>query len=338
MGWYVLRRLFWMVPTLLGITIITFLMMDLAPSDRATIDAQNLEASRAGDIQARNEASARLRVIWGMADPETGETYPAWQRYLNWLERACRLDFAGEGEDPGVFRQSISRALPATLLLNTLALVLALAIAIPLGAWQGLRIGSLADGLVSVLMFLLYGLPVFLLATLLAVFLSSGGWAEFFPGSGLRSPGANSWGPLAQMADMVWHLALPVLALTVAPAVILTRYVRESMARSMRSGWVLGMRAWGLPERKIARRALRSALSPVVTLLGTLVPGLISGSVVVEAVFGIQGLGTLFFDAVMVREYPMVMALTLLVSVVTLLSLLGSDILHRVVDPRVRLR
>ena len=127
-------------------------------------------------------------------------------------------------------------------------------------------------------------------------------------------------------------------SLAIGPCVVITRFLRNSVARVAASDFVTNMRAWGLPEAVVRKRALRNGLSPVVTLIGTLLPLLVSGSVVVEQVFSLPGMGRLAFGAVLARDQGMVMALTLLVSVVTLLGLLLSDLLQRTVDPRVRLR
>ncbi len=126
--------------------------------------------------------------------------------------------------------------------------------------------------------------------------------------------------------------------LAIGPCVVITRFLRNSVARVAASDFVTNMRAWGLPEAVVRKRAVRNGLSPVVTLIGTLLPLLVSGSVVVEQVFSLPGMGRLAFGAVMARDQGMVMALTLLVSVVTLFGLLLSDLLQRTVDPRVRLQ
>ncbi len=333
---YVGKRLLWMVPSLLGITLVTFLVMDLAPASRAEL-AVNAEELSADDAQRQKRVDA-LRRHWGMVDPETGEPYSVWTRYGQWLGRAATLDLAGPGENPARFRDRIMRALPITLLINALALLLALAIAIPLGARLGMSAGSAFDRSASSGLLLLYGVPEFLLATLLLVALGGGLMEAVLPSHGLRSPDAGQLSTWGQIWDMVQHLVMPVIVMTIGPCVIVTRFLRESVARAARSDFVLAMRGWGLPERVVRRRALHNGLSPLVTLLGTMLPALVSGSVVVENVFSLPGLGKLTFDAVLDQDYSMVMAMTLLVAIVTLVSLIVSDVLHRVVDPRVELR
>jgi peptide/nickel transport system permease protein len=138
--------------------------------------------------------------------------------------------------------------------------------------------------------------------------------------------------------DLAAHLVLPVLTLALAPCIVVTRYVRDGVARAARAEFAVALRAWGMPERTVRRRALHHGLSPLITLLGVLLPALVSGSVVVESVFALPGLGRLAFDAALRQEQAMVMTMTLLVGSATLLGMLLSDILHRAVDPRVELR
>jgi peptide/nickel transport system permease protein len=334
---YLLARLLWMVPALLGITIVTFALMDLAPADRAAMAMRDIEQA-GSDALAREQALQRLRVSWGLADPQSGEPYTLVERYTTWLSRACRLDFVGPGEDAAAFRSRILEALPVTVLVNLLAVLVALGIALPLGSWLGMRIGGIADRAASLVLFAAFGLPEFLLATLLLLVFGGGFFGEILPSGGLRAPNASAWPPLAQALDLARHLALPVATLAVGPCVVAVRFLRESVARAAASDFVLSMRALGLPERQVRRCALRNGLSPLVTHLGTMLPALVSGSVVVESVFSLPGLGRLAWEAMQAREYAMVMALTLLVSVVTLASLLLSDALQRAVDPRVDLR
>ncbi len=324
-----------MPPTLLGITLVTFLLMDLAPSDRA---AMQMPSGATNDAQVRVDSLRRLREHYGMIDPETAEPYSVWYRYGRWLTNAVQLQLAGPGESAQDFRSRVTAALPVTALINFLALGLALAVAIPLGARLGMSTGTGADRLISGTLFLAYGVPEFLVATLL-VLVFGGAWLfDWFPDAFLRSDGSDQWPAWRQLLDLGYHLVLPVATLAIGPCVVITRFLRNSVARVAASDFVTNMRAWGLPEAVVRKRAVRNGLSPVVTLIGTLLPLLVSGSVVVEQVFSLPGMGRLAFGAVMARDQGMVMALTLLVSVVTLLGLLLSDVLQRTVDPRVRLR
>jgi len=331
---YIVGRLLWMVPTLFGISLIAFLTLELAPMDRATVELQRLDQIHQQDAAARAIALHALEVKHGLVDPETGERRSVWTRYGLWLERTARLEFHGPGDDPKEFRRRLREALPVTMLINLLAAALALGVAAWLGPLMGLRPGAPADRVGSGLLFALYGIPDFVIATLLLVFLSGSG---LFPARGLHSDAAETWGLLARMADVGWHLVLPVVTLAIGPIVVITRFVRQGVIEAAQKDFVLNLRAWGAEPAAVRAATRRAGWAPVVTLIGALVPMLVGGSVVVETVFGIPGMGQLAWQALMLRDQGMIMTLTVLSAVLTLLGLLVSDLLHRALDARVRL-
>ena len=338
MGPYVLKRLLWMVPTLLGISLVTFVLMEVAPGDRVLRELEgSSEQHSVSDLRVRAENRRRLMVHHGLIDPETGREISWAERYWRWLRNAAVLEFAGSSSSTR-FSERILQALPVTLLLNTLALCLALLLAVPLGSAVGMHAGGTLDRLVSGFAFLLWGVPEFLLATLLVLGFGGGFFSSVFPVVGLQSDDAAQFGFFEKILDLLAHLCLPVLTMTVGYSVILLRFLRESIARVSTSDFVLALRGLGVPERIVRRRVLRNGLSPVITLLGAMLPTLVAGTVVVEKVFSIPGVGWLTVTAVGERDMPMVMALTMLVALVTLVSLLLSDILQRIVDPRIELR
>jgi ABC-type dipeptide/oligopeptide/nickel transport system permease component len=208
---------------------------------------------------------------------------------------------------------------------------------VPLGAWWGARAARRAGRLVGGAALALSALPEFLVATLLLLFLGGGVGPALLPAVGLQSPGSDSWTAFARLGDLLAHLALPVAALALVPTVTVARFVAEGLGRALDGDVAHTMRGLGLGEPAVRRRALRHALSLVWTLLGVLVPSLLTGTVVVEQVFSIQGFGRLTLDAVLRRDVATTMASTLSVAVLVLLGLLVSDILHRLADPRVEL-
>lgn len=333
---YAVRRVLWMLPTLLGISVVTFLLMDLAPVDRARIELVQQQGTGLTDADERQLALTRLQVRYGLRDPVTLEPRSVWRRYGEWLGNALTFDLAGPGEDRERFTQRLRSALPVTLLVGVLALSLAAAAGIPLGGWLGMRAGGAGDRRMSLLLFVAAGLPEFLVATFL-VLLFGGVLLDWFPTAGLYTDGSEGWSLPRRLLDMAWHLLLPVVTLALAPAMLIARFLRESVSRTDRSDFAVNLRAWGLPEEQVCKRVLRNALAPLATLVGSLLPMLVGGSVVVETVFSLDGLGRLAWDAVLGRDQGMVMALTLLASLVTLGGLLLSDLLQRAVDPRVRL-
>ena len=152
----------------------------------------------------------------------------------------------------------------------------------------------------------------------------------------MRSNGAEDWSLWQQAADIAWHLILPVLVMASGPTVLVTRFLRDSVARASASPFADNMRALGLPPKVIRWRLARNGAAPLATLAGSLLPMLVGGSIIVENLFSLDGLGHLAYQAVLDQDQALVMALVLLTSTVTLIALIVSDILHRLVDPRVR--
>jgi peptide/nickel transport system permease protein len=180
------------------------------------------------------------------------------------------------------------------------------------------------------------GVPEFLLAMLLLLAFC-GAYLQWLPATGLRSNGSEHWSLVAQVVDFGRHLCLPVAVMSVGPLVLVTRFVRASVARTLETPFAVNLRALGIEPAIVRRRLLANACAPVATLVGTLLPMLVGGSIVVENLFSLDGLGHLLWTAVKGQDQAMVMALVIISSVATLLSLLASDLLHRLVDPRVRL-
>lgn len=334
---WLIARLAWLFPTLFGITLVTFLVIDCAPIDRAELEAAQAHATQPfADAASRDAAVLQLRVRYGMVDPVTFEPAPVWQRYLGWLRNAATLRFAGPGGDHDALMRRLFAALPVSMLLGSIALVIAVFGGVWLGAWLGQRAGTANERLTSLLLLLGIGLPEFLLASLLLLTFSVG--LHLLPAAGLRSPDALQMPLPWQVVDFLQHLLLPVLVMAIGPTAMVARFVRDSVARTAQAPFVTNLRALGCDERLVRRRLLRHGCAPVATLAGSLLPMVVGGSIVVENLFALDGLGHLAYQAVMQRDQPLLMAIVVIGSVVTLASLLLSDVLHRVIDVRVRLQ
>lgn len=323
-----LSRLLWSLPTLVGVTFVTFFVLDRAPVDRAALEiARRAEESGTAAAGEREVALARLRIRYGLVDPMTLEPVPVHVRYGRWLADAARLRLSGPGEDPVEFRARLARAAPVTLGLGALSLLVAFGLGVPFGARLGLRAGSRGERAASAATFALLGLPDALVATLLLLCFAGPVFA-WFPAGGLGGPG---------FFDHAHHLVLPVLAMSLGPFLLVVRFLRESVARAKDAPFAQNLDAWGFEPRERDRRVVRAALAPLATLVGGLLPMLVTGSVVVESTFAIDGMGRLLWNAVQTNDHAMVMAITLISAVVTLAALVLSDLAHRALDPRVRL-
>jgi peptide/nickel transport system permease protein len=320
---YIIKRTLLMVPILLGITVLSFGVMRLAPGGPA-------EAQMEFSAKASAEARERLRKLYG-ADQ------PFYKQYATWLKKFLTLDFGEAFADGRKVKDKILERLPITLTINALSLGLILLIAIPIGIMSATRQYSLLDRFTTIFVFIGYSTPSFWLALLLIYFLGVQ-WG-LLPISGLQSldvTGLTTWGKLADKAQ---HLILPIFVYAFGGLAGFSRYVRNNTLEVMRQDYIRTARAKGLNERTVIyKHALRNALMPVITILGLALPGLIGGSAIMEQVFGIPGMGQLMFQAVLSRDYNLAMGILVPAAFLTMFGNFLADICYAFTDPRVRLR
>ena len=319
---YLMRRAASTLPTILGITLITFLLVELLPGREYALAGATPEGATISPT-----ALAQLRERYHLDEP-----LPA--RYLAWLLAFLRWDFGTSLLDGRPVGDIIAAAAWRTALLNSLALALALAVSVPLGLRWASAGGTGEERFGSVALYLLYAFPTFAAAVLLQHLFAVG--LGVLPLQGLASLPASE--PLVSRAlDLGRHLLLPVLCLSYGTLAYLTRFTRWNLAEAMGGPFVAAARARGLPEKALSRRhALRFALPPLLALLGALVPALLAGSVLVETIFSIPGIGRLYFAALANRDYPVVLGLAALSSLLTLVGSLAAEILCLFADPRLR--
>jgi peptide/nickel transport system permease protein len=227
-----------------------------------------------------------------------------------------------------------------SLSLSLVSLALAYAISIPIGIFSAVRRDSRADRILTVALFMLHSLPSFFVATVLLYFFSEGSnWEHLrlFPTGGFESPDFAELTSIGRIRDAMWHLVLPVICLTYGSLAALSRYMRTGLLDVISSDYVRTARAKGLPERMvIGKHALRNGLMPIITLLANLLPAVLGGSVVIEYIFGIPGIGLWTLEAIYTRDYNVIMGVQLLTTVIVLFGLLLADIGYALVDPRIR--
>jgi peptide/nickel transport system permease protein len=285
-----------------------------------------------GDMSTEASAQTRqmLRELYDLDKP-------IYVQYWKWLNRLVRADlgrsFAPDGRP---VLQKIGERLPVTLLLNVIEMLLIVALAVPIGVFSATRQYSTFDKVTTIFVFVGFATPDFWLALLLIILL--GVQLDWLPISGLRSP---TWEYLSfwrQQWDFLSHLILPITVAIFGGLAGFSRYMRQSMLEVVRQDYIQSARAKGLSERVvIGKHALRNAMLPIVTILGLSVPGLIGGSVIVESIFAIPGMGQLMVQSVFQRDYPVIMGNLVIVSVLTLLANLVADLTYGLVDPRIRL-
>lgn len=318
----IFKKLIWVGVVFFGITLVSFFVIHLAPG--SPTDMQTTLNPQAG--QAARE---RLEKLYGLDQP-------LHVQYGRWLGRLATLDFGKSMS--GDFRpvwDKIKERLPLTFGMNVASMVLTLLIAVPIGIVSATRRGSVFDRVMTVLVFIGFAVPGFWLALLLMM--AFGIHWQIFPLSGLTSMDFNQLGFWAKMWDLARHLALPIFIYTFGSLAGMSRFMRASMLEVLRQDYIMTARAKGLPRRAVIyHHALRNALLPVITLLGLSVPGLIGGSVIIESIFALPGLGQLFYQAVMARDYPLIMGNLVLGAVLTLAGNLLADAGYSLADPRIR--
>jgi peptide/nickel transport system permease protein len=317
------RKLAWMLFVFWGITVISFWVIHLAPG--SPTDMQTTMTPLAGA-----ETRKRLESLYGLDKP-------LHVQYVQWLGRLARLDFGNSmSSDPRPVWDKIKERLPLTVGMNVASLVLTLLCAIPIGVASAHWQGRLFDRAMTVLVFIGFAMPGFWLALLLMLLF--GIHLQWLPLSGLTSLDHAAMTPLGKAWDILAHLAMPIFIYTFGSLAGLSRFMRASMLEVLRQDYILTARAKGLPVRTVIfRHALRNALLPVITILGLSLPGLIGGSVIIESIFALPGLGQLFYQAVMARDYPLIMGNLVLGAVLTLIGNLLADLCYGLADPRIRL-
>ncbi|MGZ5473086.1 MAG: ABC transporter permease [Thermoanaerobaculia bacterium] len=321
---YLVRRFFYAVLTFLGITVATFTLIHSVPGDPISF-----YAGRGGIKSLPPETIASIRAEFHLDRPLP-------EQYLHWLHDILTFDFGHSVIDRRPVRTVMLEKLPATFQLNFIAFLIAAVLGVPIGLWSASRSGRLSERASAVGFFLLYSLPSFWVALMLI---------ELFPVRlnvlplfGMFSDQHESMTTGARLVDRLRHLVLPTLTLTYAQLAIFARFSKSAVTEVIRQDFITAARAKGAGNAAVMwHHAFRNALIPLITLLGLTIPYLLSGSVIVEKIFQWDGIGLLYYDAVLARDYPVVMALTVVTAVITLLASVLADVLYAFADPRVRL-
>ncbi len=324
MLFYLGKRITEIFVTLIGITLLSFFIIHLAPGKPTDVLT---------DLNPKitPEARERLEKYYGLDKPIIIQ-------YLLWAKRVVKLDFGDSfSTDRRPVWEKIRERVPVTVSINLLSMLLIFVIAIPVGISSATRQYTLYDKVTTVGVFLGFAMPAFWLGILLMMLF--GVYLQWLPISGLKSMNYETLSAGGKALDLAKHLALPVFVSAFGGIAGISRYMRSSMLEVIRQDYIITARAKGLPEsRVIYRHALRNALLPIITLLGLSVPGLIGGSVIFEQIFSIPGMGQLFWMSVMQRDYPLIMGLLTIGAILTLIGNMLADLCYAVVDPRIRRR
>ncbi len=322
-----------MFPLLFLASVLIYVLVALQPGDP-------LDEVRRNNPRMTTEQYAILRQAYGLDQP----TYV---RYFKWLGRAVQGDL-GNSRVYGISATEFIfyQRMPKTLLLTVTSLVLALAVAIPVGIFSAVRQYSAPDYVVTFLTFIGFSTPVFFLGILLlylfVIILPETFGFPQFPTGGVPNVlwsdiGAGRVTFLGFLGQWAWHLVLPVVTLSAISMAVWTRFMRASFLEVINQDFVRTARSKGLNERKVLyKHALRNSLIPIVTLVGLSIPSLFNGAVITETIFSYPGMGRAIFDSLISKDYNVAMASLVLIAILTVFFNLVADLLYAVVDPRIR--
>ena len=319
---------------LIGISLISFFIMQLAPGDVTSTEASF-------NPKASEESRQKLRELYNLDKP-------IHIQYGLWLKRIVKLDFGNsfkshqrpvlweeKDKNGNVTKGLIQESLPITLLINLLGIFIIFSISIVLGSLAAINQNTIGDRSITLFVFIGFAIPGFWLALLLMYW--TGVANQWLPISGLHSPGYLSLDTFSQTLDMLKHLILPVFVSCLSGLAGISLYVRNGMLEVLHQDFITTARSKGLGEKKVVFiHALKNAVLPLITIIGLSIPGLIGGSVIAESIFAIPGMGKLFYDSVLSRDFPVIMGILTIGAVLTLIGNLLADLGYAWADPRVR--
>ncbi len=335
---YILKRLLLMVPTLLGALTITFIVVQFVPGGPVEqIMAEAAAASGGGDDGYRasrdidKKQIEELKKLYGFDKPPL-------ERYLDMIYNFARFELGKSFMQNKEVWQLIKEKLPVSISLGLWTFLLSYLISVPLGVAKAVREGSRFDTLTTLLVLIGYAIPGFVLGILLIVMFAGGTFLDWFPLRGLTS---DNWAELSwsgKIVDYFWHLALPLVCLTIGSFAIITMLTKNTFVEEIRKQYVLVARAKGLSQQRVLyKHIFRNALIPLITgFPAAFVGAFFAGSVLIETLFSLDGLGLLGYEAVVRRDYPVVLGSLYFFTLIGLVVKLISDLLYRVVDPRVQ--
>ncbi len=336
---YILRRILMMIPTLFGITLIVFTIINLAPGSPIEQKIQQIRFGSNGSNVSSGTSSQDSAVSQEVIEAlrkQYGFDKPLHIRYWLWLKNLSKLEF-GESftyEEP-VLDVIVSK-FPVSMQFGIFSFILSYLICIPLGVMKAVKHGTPFDLITSFGLFVMYSIPSFMLGILLIVFLSGGQFFDLFPIGGFVSDAYDDLGFWAQIGDRMYHAALPLTCYVIGSFTTLTLLMKNSLLEEIKKDYIRTARAKGLSEKAVYfKHALRNALIPIATGIGAFLGLFFAGSMLLETIFQLDGMGLLSYQATLERDYNVIMGLLFVQSMFMLLGNLISDITYVFVDPRI---
>jgi peptide/nickel transport system permease protein len=330
---YIVRRILLMIPTLIGITLMLFLMVRFAPGLTGGT-AFGEGGARASKEDRANAILAYYRKL-GMVDKDD-HMIPVHRQYVTWLWNACHLDFGESVKYNTRVADLIKDKIPVTLTMNVIEVSLVYLIAIPGGMLAAAKRGKRFDLLWGVGTIALFSIPVIWSGNMAIYFLANPQHLAWFPSGQIHDLNAATFTPWHYTTDYLWHLVLPVFIMSLGGFAYLSKMMRANLLDNLNLDYVRTARAKGLPPRRVfLHHVFRNSLLPLITIFAATVPGLLGGSMIIESIFSIPGMGQLALTATVSRDLPVLQAVTFVGAIVSLICLLLQDICYAIADPRV---
>ena len=335
---YLLKRIMAIIPTLLGITVVCFFIINLAPGGPVEQKLAQLQFSGAfaGPSSSGSHTSAISEEVIQSLKKQYGFDKPVHVRYWLWIKSIVTFDF-GESftyEEPVI--DVIISKFPVSLQFGIVSLILTYLVCIPLGIFKAVREGGRFDFISSIILLIMYSIPPLVLGILLKTYFTGGGFLNWFPVGDLYSDQYFDKGFFAKIGDRIHHFVLPLVCYMIGHFTVLTFLTKNSLLDEVRLDYIRTAKAKGLNSKTVIyKHALRNALIPIVTGLGSFLNLFFAGSLIVEKIFNLDGIGLLGYNSVINRDYQVLMALIFFQSVLALCGRLISDIAYFVVDPRI---
>ena len=341
---YILRRLILLVPTFLGITVISFAVFQLAPGGPVENYLAQIRYSTAGSgasssTTAQGDGAKNTGTsaeVLAELNRKYGFDKPLHERYLIWLKNVVVLDFGYSYTYGKPVTELIVSKLPVSIRFGVTSFLIAYLVCIPLGVAKALRDGSAFDGVSSLIIFVMYSIPAYMLGIVLIFFLAGGSYLSLFPLGGINSVDSEHLSFLARLKDSIWHMILPLICFTIGGFARLTVLMKNSLIEEIRKDYVRTARAKGLSEKIVIwKHAFRNSLIPMTTDIGELITIFFASNLLIEQIFNLDGFGKLFYDAALSRDYPLLMGSVFIGAGLGLIGRLISDLAYVVVDPRI---
>ncbi len=335
---YVVRRFFMMIPTLIGITLLSFAIINLAPGSPVEQKIMKMRfggAMGGGGSNQTSELGVSSQVVEALKK-QYGFDKPVYVRYGLWLKNIITLNFGESFSYEEPVTSVIASKFPVSLQFGIVSLLMTYFVCVPLGIAKAIRDGSKFDVISSFFLMILYSIPPLILAILLRVYLAGGAFLDLFPLGDLYSDNYLEMGVWDQIIDRCRHFILPLICYVIGNFTVLTFLMKNSLLDEIRLDYVRTARAKGLAEKSVVyKHALRNALIPIATGLASFLGFFFAGSVVIEQVFNLDGMGLLSYKAALDRDYNVIMGLIFFQSILMLVGRFLSDLSYTLIDPRI---